>query len=202
MSWEKPTEVLDLKDIECPICLGTLRLPTTLYCGHNFCQSCVREVLQRAGAMRCPLCRSLFPGTVRDLSVNKVLENLVFKLAHLIKVQDTKPTLTSRILKFLFRMNHILNIFYDTFSRYFLLLVTLATLIIGILLLLKLRKYARQLNFRISAPDIEELRAYVKSVLVIDDPPNKQQLDLMHLMVTKLIKYCFTNFVRLNNVPN
>ncbi|XP_054572935.1 tripartite motif-containing protein 75-like [Eptesicus fuscus] len=45
-------------EINCPICLGTLRDPVTIECGHNFCRSCIQQSwagLQ--GSFPCAVCR-------------------------------------------------------------------------------------------------------------------------------------------------
>jgi hypothetical protein len=49
-------EELD-KGLECTMCLNFLCIPTTLLCGHSFCQECLLSWL-RTGQRVCPLCRS------------------------------------------------------------------------------------------------------------------------------------------------
>ncbi|KAM5152661.1 E3 ubiquitin-protein ligase TRIM39-like [Mantella aurantiaca] len=45
----------------CSICLDTYTDPVSLQCGHNFCQSCIKAVLdsqERSGVYTCPECRA------------------------------------------------------------------------------------------------------------------------------------------------
>eukprot|EP00040_Diaphanoeca_grandis_P037605 m.246442 g.246442 ORF g.246442 m.246442 type:complete len:213 (-) comp33847_c2_seq22:1428-2066(-) len=47
-------------DHECAICLehvGESSAPTTLYCGHLFCQDCIKGYATSADVPTCPLCR-------------------------------------------------------------------------------------------------------------------------------------------------
>uniref|UniRef100_A0A8C5M8A7 Uncharacterized protein n=1 Tax=Leptobrachium leishanense TaxID=445787 RepID=A0A8C5M8A7_9ANUR len=54
----------DLRDeLTCSICLTIYTDPVTLTCGHNFCRTCIEDVLDtqdRSGAYRCPECRAEF----------------------------------------------------------------------------------------------------------------------------------------------
>jgi hypothetical protein len=57
------------EDLECPVCLRLLHIPTTLPCGHTFCMSCLSQTAARSPAAaedesssnqiscRCPVCR-------------------------------------------------------------------------------------------------------------------------------------------------
>ncbi|XP_075702447.1 E3 ubiquitin/ISG15 ligase TRIM25-like [Rhinoderma darwinii] len=54
----------DMKDeLNCSICLSIYIDPVTLRCGHSFCDSCIRQVLdsqESSGAYSCPDCRKRF----------------------------------------------------------------------------------------------------------------------------------------------
>ena len=69
-----PTE----DDLECPVCLRLLYLPSSLPCGHTFCTPCLGRTIQHqqqsassemssmSGAtFRCPVCRAGCCGTLR-----------------------------------------------------------------------------------------------------------------------------------------
>ncbi len=48
----------------CTICVGALRLPHTLSCGHTFCTACLTRWLhQAASGASCPLCRAPLPAS-------------------------------------------------------------------------------------------------------------------------------------------
>lgn len=56
------------KLLECGICLDTVRKPVTLPCGHNFCQECIKSVMEHSTAVyrgqrffACPLDRLQIP---------------------------------------------------------------------------------------------------------------------------------------------
>ena len=47
-----------IEDFICVICAQLLVDPTTLHCGHSFCQLCLANVLEtRPGQLQCPVCR-------------------------------------------------------------------------------------------------------------------------------------------------
>ena len=43
--------------IQCPICLSILDNPLMTNCGHNYCQQCLKQVIQ-SGVKQCPKCRN------------------------------------------------------------------------------------------------------------------------------------------------
>ena len=45
----------------CLVCLGPLREPTRLPCGHSFCTGCVGELRSKGVSETCPLCRAPLP---------------------------------------------------------------------------------------------------------------------------------------------
>lgn len=47
---------LELKDIECCVCLTSMQTLMHNTCGHDICQSCVRQLLLLSD-FRCPICR-------------------------------------------------------------------------------------------------------------------------------------------------
>ena len=62
-----------LKVFECPVCFSTLTRPTTVACGHTFCDACLDKALMQAP--QCPMCRApcfVTPASARR--VNVVLE--------------------------------------------------------------------------------------------------------------------------------
>ncbi|XP_041114374.1 E3 ubiquitin/ISG15 ligase TRIM25-like [Polyodon spathula] len=64
MATSKP-ESLFQEELTCPICLQLFSEPVVLPCGHNFCASCIGEVIEREaeeGQHTCPECRSEHKG--------------------------------------------------------------------------------------------------------------------------------------------
>jgi len=58
--------------LECPCCLGILRRPVALPCGHSLCKSCLMRLpFVSSGVRNCPLCRGIIPHI--DLHVNEHL---------------------------------------------------------------------------------------------------------------------------------
>lgn len=49
---EKPKE----PTFTCPICQGAMVSPSTTPCGHIFCDTCIRDVIQKR-KKSCPICR-------------------------------------------------------------------------------------------------------------------------------------------------
>ena len=48
------TITVDIKSLECPICLSRLTCPVITGCKHTFCQSCITEA--RKSSNDCPIC--------------------------------------------------------------------------------------------------------------------------------------------------
>jgi len=62
--------------LECPCCLGILRRPVALPCGHSLCRGCLTRLrFTSAGIRYCPMCRSIIPHM--DLHVNESLDAVV-----------------------------------------------------------------------------------------------------------------------------
>jgi len=62
--------------LQCPCCLGMLRRPLGLPCGHSLCRACFMRLPASAmtgGVRRCPLCRADIPRGVH-ISVNEHLD--------------------------------------------------------------------------------------------------------------------------------
>ncbi|XP_054436544.1 tripartite motif-containing protein 5-like isoform X2 [Pteronotus mesoamericanus] len=59
------------EEVTCPICLGLLREPMSLDCGHTFCQACItanskEPMVSKEGESSCPVCRINYqPGSLR-----------------------------------------------------------------------------------------------------------------------------------------
>eukprot|EP01017_Pseudomicrothorax_dubius_P039364 TRINITY_DN6018_c0_g1_i4.p1 TRINITY_DN6018_c0_g1~~TRINITY_DN6018_c0_g1_i4.p1 ORF type:complete len:171 (-),score=2.47 TRINITY_DN6018_c0_g1_i4:60-572(-) len=156
----------------------------------SFCKACVEEVRREIGIARCPTCGSPTLYDRTSLAINCFLDNLVSKSVRIIKVPQRAPVVSSKTIRYLVALNH-----------YFMIFSKVSLLIVVILLLHKLRKYSKLISVPINAPDMEELRAYVKSLLQVDTSSNAEQLDVYQMVISKLIKYGFTNFVRLNTLP-
>ncbi len=73
-----PGDVLQFLD--CGLCLGLLRQPVTLPCGHHFCQPCLRQLVAAGPPndprFSCPMDRHTFPKTF-PLFVSIALQNIV-----------------------------------------------------------------------------------------------------------------------------
>ena len=57
--------------IQCPICLSILDNPVMTKCGHNYCQQCLKEVIE-SGAEECPKCRIKFSKKRRYESIDDI----------------------------------------------------------------------------------------------------------------------------------
>ena len=75
-------EVLDLqaitKQLQCPICLGTLEKPVKTLCSHWFCRRCIGNALPSCYG-KCPSCRQNVPTKI--LRSDRLVQNLVSELA-------------------------------------------------------------------------------------------------------------------------
>ncbi|KAM4617732.1 putative E3 ubiquitin-protein ligase MID2 [Discoglossus pictus] len=75
------------EELDCSICLNIYSDPVMLSCGHNFCQDCIKKVLdiqEETGPYSCPECRAEFQ-TRPALQKMRKLRNIVdrFKSNHL-----------------------------------------------------------------------------------------------------------------------
>ena len=43
---------------ECPVCMDSDKMATTLSCGHSFCLGCLKTILETENTPRCSLCRT------------------------------------------------------------------------------------------------------------------------------------------------
>lgn len=66
---------MDLEKAKCPICMELLCRPVSGDCGHNFCKSCVGELVRKSFYYpQCPTCK----GRISEkLEVNKLLESVL-----------------------------------------------------------------------------------------------------------------------------
>jgi len=63
------------EDLQCSICTDLMTLPTILCCGHSFCERCVTRL--RAGVNLCAICRKTIASTKRNITLEKVVANIV-----------------------------------------------------------------------------------------------------------------------------
>ncbi|XP_068118304.1 E3 ubiquitin/ISG15 ligase TRIM25-like [Hyperolius riggenbachi] len=74
-------------ELKCTICLEVYKDPTTLGCGHNFCQICIKRMLDRQesqGYYSCPQCRSTFrtrPTLQKNVTLANIAESFQAKLS-------------------------------------------------------------------------------------------------------------------------
>nr|XP_056712691.1 breast cancer type 1 susceptibility protein homolog [Euleptes europaea] len=62
------------KNLECPICLETMKAPVSAHCAHVFCRFCILKLLeQKKGIAKCPLCNG-------NISKSTLQEDVRFKL--------------------------------------------------------------------------------------------------------------------------
>jgi hypothetical protein len=80
-----PQQQLDrvVRLLDCGICLGLLRRPVTLPCGHNYCLRCLRQLVAYTAGPRfaCPMDRHTFPKTF-PLFVSVTLQGILASLGH------------------------------------------------------------------------------------------------------------------------
>ncbi|KAM4035386.1 LOW QUALITY PROTEIN: E3 ubiquitin/ISG15 ligase TRIM25-like [Anomaloglossus baeobatrachus] len=71
------------KELECSICLNLYTDPVILRCGHNFCRTCIDQVLNtqdESGVYCCPECREEFqerPVLIRNITLCNILEDFL-----------------------------------------------------------------------------------------------------------------------------
>ncbi|XP_068098353.1 E3 ubiquitin/ISG15 ligase TRIM25-like [Hyperolius riggenbachi] len=69
------------EELNCSICLNVYQDPVLLRCGHNFCSSCIGDVLdaQEGSGYSCPQCRTEFaerPALHRNIALRNIAESL------------------------------------------------------------------------------------------------------------------------------
>ncbi|KAG8441561.1 hypothetical protein GDO86_010660 [Hymenochirus boettgeri] len=73
------------EELICPVCINVFTDPVALPCGHNFCQECIRAMLDSWGtseAFTCPECRVEFkdqPVLQRNRKLKNIVERFLFK---------------------------------------------------------------------------------------------------------------------------
>jgi len=79
--------------LQCPCCLGVLRRPVGLPCGHTLCRGCLMRLpvspAATGGARRCPLCRASIPRDLH-LHVNEQLDT-VSEALHVFRTMRRTP---------------------------------------------------------------------------------------------------------------
>lgn len=69
--------VVEVEDVQCPLCQHILFQPYTTPCGHTFCRSCILRASDYRN--QCPICRSVL-FLSEDLSPNVLLKSLLEKM--------------------------------------------------------------------------------------------------------------------------
>ncbi|KAM9843987.1 tripartite motif-containing protein 16-like protein [Aulostomus maculatus] len=69
-------EQLYIDAISCAVCLGVMKKPVTIPCGHSFCKSCIKGYWSQKVTFTCPQCRHVFKARPR-LGKDITLTNLV-----------------------------------------------------------------------------------------------------------------------------
>nr|XP_054753831.1 uncharacterized protein LOC129259580 [Lytechinus pictus] len=75
------------RELDCAVCINTLKNPKSLSCGHSFCEECLKQCGQvRPGAIKCPMCRETITlpvdgvsGLKSDPLISRVIEVLEAK---------------------------------------------------------------------------------------------------------------------------
>lgn len=92
-------EIID--EMTCPVCLELFEEPFMLPCSHNFCASCLKQLLL-ANSIRnesdnkhlvCPSCRSITQ--IEDAKPNLLVKNMVSKITFMQKKQDVLVSTSS-----------------------------------------------------------------------------------------------------------
>lgn len=95
MASPPPTVQME-QEYNCPICLGCLKDPMVLDCGHSFCHDCITnycETWETLGDLECPVCKSQFQKG--DFRRNWQLASIVEKTKRM-RLSTSKEDLCSR----------------------------------------------------------------------------------------------------------
>ena len=84
-------------DFSCNICYKPydceVRTPRVLICGHTYCQSCLRQILNVSSNCTCPNCRkSIVATSVVDITINHFLLSLVAKKENQSSTEESTVT--------------------------------------------------------------------------------------------------------------
>ncbi|CAL1614010.1 unnamed protein product [Knipowitschia caucasica] len=76
-SRENTLSLLDVGDVECPLCIRLFFEPVTTPCGHTFCKNCLERSLDHN--LRCPLCKQPLQEYFRSrkFNVTAVLQDML-----------------------------------------------------------------------------------------------------------------------------
>jgi hypothetical protein len=73
--------------MECCLCLGPMKNPVSLNCGHSSCKTCIEGML-KSGGRHCPICRAhISSESQNNMHVNIVLKELILKAYPLLAVE-------------------------------------------------------------------------------------------------------------------
>ncbi|XP_041463163.1 uncharacterized protein LOC121414157 [Lytechinus variegatus] len=75
------------RELDCAVCINTLKNPKSLSCGHSFCEECLKQCDRvRPGSIKCPMCRETITlpvdgvsGLKSDPLISRVIEVLEAK---------------------------------------------------------------------------------------------------------------------------
>ena len=84
-------------DLSCNICYKPydceVRTPRVLFCGHTYCQSCLRQILNDSSNCTCPNCRKNIVATsVDDIIINHFTISLVAKKENRLSTEEATIT--------------------------------------------------------------------------------------------------------------
>ncbi|EAR94571.2 zinc finger, C3HC4 type (RING finger) protein (macronuclear) [Tetrahymena thermophila SB210] len=213
---------------DCPICLNILLRPVTLVCGHNFCEQCIKNEYFSNLKQQCPVCRKFILVSLRIIKVNLVLDLFIREYHKFNKeyqhrrntyYEYLKQKKQNKFYKFLHKLGKKLIIIV-TYIRKCIPFITLGFAIFLLYLIkyqlgkINIRKieatYTQQLNKIFSLIKstnnlTKELKPQPNTELKIDTPPvdgnsksTGNAIDFQNLIFSKLIKYLFTNYIRLS----
>jgi len=190
--------------LDCPICLSLLFRPISLYCGHSFCEQCIAMYSYNRREGFCPVCRSRI-----SLKINKYHRNILLEecIKRLKPKEYQEKSVAWKQFNYTMPDNCLKNSLFMRIWAYICQKVgriikevhkwaPILTLIIAVALFLKFRKANRETELKFSKEDFINVFEKIKNRFGQMDG-NDDEAHVQKMVVSKFIKYLFTNYAKL-----
>ncbi|KRW98836.1 hypothetical protein PPERSA_00425 [Pseudocohnilembus persalinus] len=204
---------LESPNFDCAVCLQTLIRPITLICGHNFCEECIKNSTFTTLKQQCPVCRRFILVNIKVLKVNLLLDQIIkYQFKYNVAYQERVFQLVQYKCQKK-SMNKIKRYFHKLGKKLLILLTFICkmapniTFILFLWFLFYARKSIQKLDIKKIEISIQQsfqkLLNAMKSnqnqdIGQIEGSSLNNNLDLQNIIFSKLIKYMFTNYIRLS----